>query len=461
MSQSSGNEGQVKACVSSHATLAAVGIKATQIGLFDPITERVKIAQKVITHRPTEKLQDAYVNILAGGHGVVEINKRLRADGGLQKAFGRSVCAEQSVVQDTLDACTAENVQQMHEAMDLIYQRHSHGSRHDYQRKWLLLDVDLTGRPCGKKAASASKGYFAGQRGRYGRQVGHVLATDYQELVVSRLYDGKQQLSLVLPGLLEAAERTLELTEDKRQRTLVRFDAGGGSVDDINWLLSRGYHIIGKDYAAARVRQVVEDVQEWIADPTEPGRQVGWAPSPADLYCRPVQRIAVRCRKKNGQYGLGVIVSELSFEEVLLWTGQDPALASDRQVVMLAYVYLYDQRGGGVETQIKGGKQGLGTTKRNKKRFEAQQMLLQLETLAHNTLIWARDWLAPQCPRIAAYGIKRLVRDVFTVNGQIILDPADHVVHIHLNSLDALARALCTGLAALLEGHVVVSLGET
>ncbi len=461
MGKSTENEVQVKDSVSSHVTLAAIGIKATQIGLFEPIAQRVRIAQKVVKHTPIEKLQDAYLNMLAGGQGLVEINKRIRADRGLQRAFGRAACAEQSVVQDTLDACTAENVQQMHEALDVIYREHGHGYHHDYRRRWLLLDVDLTGRPCGKKAALATKGYFSGKRSCYGRQVGHVLATEYQEVVVSRLYDGKKQLSLVLPDLMKAAECTLDLTKAKRRRTIVRVDAGGGSVDNVNWLLGRGYRIIGKDYSAMRIRKLVQDIHEWVADPAEQGREVGWVPCSIDLYSQPVQRIAVRCPKKNGQYGIGIILSNLTPEEVLSLTGQDPALASDLKAVMLAYVYLYDQRGGGAETQIKGGKQGLGTSKRNKKRFEAQQMLVALEALAHNTLIWARGWLAPECPRIANYGIKRLVRDVFTANGHIILDQADHVVHVILNALDPLARALCASLAALLKGHVVVSLGET
>ena len=53
----------------------------------------------------------------------------------------------------------------------------------------------------------------------------------------------------------------------------------------------------------------------------------------------------------------------------------------------------------GVETEIKEDKQGLGTSKRNKKRFEAQYMLTLLEALAHNILIWTRQWLADHCPR--------------------------------------------------------------
>jgi hypothetical protein len=63
--------------------------------------------------------------------------------------------------------------------------------------------------------------------------------------------------------------------------------------------------------------------------------------------------------------------------------------------VLLAYVYLYDQRGGGVETSFKGDHQGLGNTKRSKKRFEAQQMVMLLGALAHNVVIWARRWLTP------------------------------------------------------------------
>jgi hypothetical protein len=43
-----------------------------------------------------------------------------------------------------------------------------------------LLDTDMTGQPCGRKAAFATKGYFAKQRNRRGRQLGRVLATRYR-----------------------------------------------------------------------------------------------------------------------------------------------------------------------------------------------------------------------------------------------------------------------------------------
>jgi hypothetical protein len=230
-----------------HASLAALGVKLRQLDLFGPIRERVQIPQKTVRYAPADKRYDAFIALLAGAHGLVEINRRLRADPALQAAFGRAACAEQSVVQDTLDAGTAENVGQLEQALDLIYQRHSQGYRHDYARDWQILDVDMSGRPCGKKAAFATTGYFAKQRNRRGRQLGRVIATRYHEVVADRLFSGTTQLNTALLPLVLAAERALALDEARRQRTLIRVDAGGGSVADINWLLARGYQVLAKD----------------------------------------------------------------------------------------------------------------------------------------------------------------------------------------------------------------------
>src|SRR5437588_6609555 len=232
------------------ASLAAIGVKLRQLDLFGPIRKTVRLAQKTVKHSPIDKLYDAFISMLAGAHGLVEINTRLRSDPGLQRAFGRSCCAEQSVVQQTLDQCTAENVQQMEQAIDMIYRQHSQGYRHTYTHDWQLLDVDMSGLPCGKQAAFATKGYFAKQRNRRGRQLGRVLASRYGEVVVDRLFDGTTQLTKALQPLMQGAEHTLELDESKRARTLVRLDAGGGSLDDVNWLLGRGYQVHCKDYSS-------------------------------------------------------------------------------------------------------------------------------------------------------------------------------------------------------------------
>jgi hypothetical protein len=397
----------------------------------------------------------------------VEINARLRADPALQAALGRTGCAEQSVVQDTLDACTEETVTQLEAACETIYRQHSQGYRHDYAHDWQILDVDMSGMPCGTKAVMATAGYFATQRNRRGRQLGRVLATRYHEIVVDRLFDGKTQLNVALLPLVVAAEQTLDLDAAKRERTLIRIDAGAGSVADINWLVFQGYHVLAKDYSAKRAARLATQVADWFTDPGDPQRQVGLVPVPADdyhvgQYRRTITRIAVRCQLANGQWGVGVLICTLPPAEALRLSGQDRSQATDPQACALAYVSLYDQRGGGVETTFKEDKQGLGITKRSKKRFAAQQVVVALGALAHNVLTWAKRWLHDQLPSIAHYGITRLVRDVFGIAGRVELDADGNVTRIVLNQANRLSRWLLAALQTLVSSAgVAVTLGET
>jgi hypothetical protein len=425
------------------ASLAAIGVKLRQLDLFGPIRTTVQIRQKTVKHTPADKLYDAWISLLAGAHGLVEINTRLRTDPGLQRAFGRSACAEQSVVQETLDACTAANVTQLQHALDEIYRQHSQSVHHDYQASFQLLDVDMSGLPCGPKAAFATKGYFAGQYHRRGRQLGRVLATQDEEVVVDRLFAGNVQLIKALQPLVEAAETTLQLDEAKRARTIIRVDAGSGTLDDLNWLLARGYKIMAKEYSGQRVLRLAKTVTAWIQDPDWSERSFGWVSDPPTGYVRPVQRIAV-----------------LSAEQVLAVLRRPSSQAADPVAVLAAYVTFYDQRGGGIETSFKGDKQGLGLTKRNKKRFEAQHMLVLLGSLAHNVVVWARRWLT--CPQIQRYGILRMVRDVFHISGLLRFDALTQVVEIVLNQDARFTRSLIRPLRELLTPfYIVVSSGET
>jgi hypothetical protein len=186
---------------------------------------------------------------------------------------------------------------------------------------------------------------------------------------------------------------------------------------------------------------------------------VGYSPYRRDI--RPSgARIAVRCRKKNGQWGVGVILSTLAPEEVLSLVGESPEKADDPQAVLWAYVRFYDQRGGGVEIEIKEDKHGLGSLRRNKKRFEAQQMIVLLEALAHNLLVWVRGWLADACPRLARWGLLRWIRDAIHISGVVVFH-SSKIVQIVLNRGDPVAGELGPGLAALLAPEeTAIILGE-
>jgi hypothetical protein len=423
---------------SARASLVAVGLRFQQLQLWAVVAERVKIKQKVLKHKPLEKLLDCLINILAGGTGLVETNTRVRPDRAVQRAFGRASCAEQSTISDTLNVCTSQNVQELRQALTLIMRQHSQSYRHNYQSQWQLLDVDITGMPAGRQGEGVTKGYFAKQKNRRGRQLGRVLATWYDEIIVDQLYNGKRQLNRSLQELMLVAETVLELDLTKRQRTLVRVDGGGGEDEEINWLLEHDYQLLVKVKNWRRAHRLAASVKQWYPDPKVPDREVGWVTQPHP-YAKPTRQLALRKCKANGSWSYHVLVFTLT-NEMLFHLCQQPLPPTVQTTeILLAALHAYDRRGGGVETQNRGDKQGLGLSRRNKHRFVAQEMLVLLAQLAHNLVIWTRNELAQAEPRLHKYGIQRTVRDAFQIAGTIRVNAQGQIQLITLNERHPLA----------------------
>lgn len=445
---------------SKRASLAAVGIQMRRWRIWETVGTHVRIKQKVIRHTPLDKLLDAFINILAGGEGLVETNKNVRADPGLQRAFGRERCAEQSTISDTINASTEENVEQMRQAVTEVYHTYGQGYRHPYQTCLQLLDVDMTGMPAGRTGEGVEKGFFSGKKNRRGRQLGRVVATQYNEVVVDRLYRGKRQMERSLQELVTVAEEVLELDESRRKRTIIRVDGGGGRDADVNWLLDRGYHVVLKNKNWKRANKLAASVREWYVDPKTGDREVGWVEE-SHLYVRPTRQIAIRTPKKDGSWLYWVLVSSLSDEELLLLARQPFREEPTLMQVMFAMLYAYDLRSGGVETSIKGSKQGLGLTKRNKKRFAAQEMLVLLAQLAYNLTIWMRNLLANQSPKLRGYGLLRMVRDIFQIDGCVHWDAQGRILAIMLNKHDPFTEHFVAGMASIwVQDEMYPNLGQ-
>jgi hypothetical protein len=198
-------------------------------------------------------------------------------------------------------------------------------------------------------AAFATKGYEASQYHRRGRQLGRVLATSYEEVVVDRLFAGNVQLIKALQPLVEAAETTLELDAAKRARTMIRVDTGARTLDDLNWLLAQGYEVLAKEYSGQRVLRLAKTVTAWVQDPEWSERSFGWVIDPLPAMFARGSRIAVRCRRQDGPFAYGVLICSLSAEQVLAVLGRPSAQAADPLAVLAASVTFYDQRGGGEE----------------------------------------------------------------------------------------------------------------
>ena len=451
---------------SPHASLAALVASMQRRGIFDLLRVGVQIGQKTVKDSPQDKLLDILLTLLCGAHSLVQLNTLLRADPALQRAAGRQRSAEQSVAQQTLDAVTAENVAEMQQVLTTLLRRSSQVARHSYRAQWLLLDVDLTGRPAGPQAEKSVKGYFSQARHRRGRQQGRVLASQYGEIVSDALYAGNTLLVQVLPDLITQAEQVLGSTPFQRSRTIVRLDGGGGSIGSLNFLLERGYAVVSKDYSVRRTHLLVKRVAQWIPDSAQPDRrQIGWIPQQSSEYVRPVRRLAVRSKSRTGRWQYAVLLfAGLSDQDLLTLMGE-PRQA-DTTTVMRAYLHCYDQRGGGIESSFGQDKSGLGLTTRTKKRFEAQRMLMLLGTLAHNLLIWARRWLAQGSPEHAShlqqYGIKRMVRDLSCISGSLSFDRHGRLDVIALSAASSLTKLMLLPLRHLLAPYsIAVILDKT
>jgi hypothetical protein len=434
---------------SARASLAAVGVHMRRLKIWESVSTHLQIKQKKVKHAPLDKLLDEFINILAGGQGNVEVNTRVRSDPALQRAFGRTACADQSTVSETLNACDEETVEQMRQALQEIYRCHGLGYRHDYDLRFQVLDVDLTGLTAGRQAEQATKGFFSGKKNKRGRQLGRVLATLYDEILFEELYPGKVQLEQSLQELLLGAEEVLELDQKRRRRTIVRIDGGGGRDADVNWLLSCDYSMLVKVKNWKRAQKLARSVTHWYPDPKVPDRQIGWVETP-HAYVRPTRQLGMRWLTSDGQWHYRVLVFNLTDEMFfeLIRRPMPNQLTSEK--LLAAIVDAYDLRGGGVETTIKGSKSGLGIHKRNKRRFAAQEMLVLLAQLAYNLITWVRNLLMDKVPFFQRFGKLRMVRDVFHITGKVQMTQQDQLVTIILNRDHILASPFYEALQSIL-----------
>ena len=423
----------------SRAGLAAYGQWLLKEGVWEQVKHEVTIKQKVVQHTPHEKLLDAFINIVAGGRGVVEVNTRVRPEEALSLAFGREKCAEQSTVSRTLSSCDEASVEGMRKVIQNIMKRKGQACKHDYRRQWQLLDVDMTGMPAGKQGEQVTKGYFGAHRSRRGRQLGRVLATNYDEILVDRLYPGTKQLDQSMPELVEEAFRVLELTAEQKRKTIVRVDGGGGKDADINWLLDQGVGVLAKVHNWRRAKKLSGFVETWVQDPKVSHRQLGWCTQPHP-YVKETKQIVLRHQDKKGKWRYRVLVTNLPDEVLFLMARKPLRKHYAQQELIFAIAHAYDLRGGAVETSVRNSKQALSISRRNKRKFHAQEMLILLAQLAYNTLTWFRSHLAQVFPSWLSYGFFRLIRDVFHISGTLDVDHNNRILCITFNQSHYLAR---------------------
>ena len=151
-----------------YAPLCVLGSLVGQTDLFAPILNRMKFPEKMHVREPWLAILDLWISILAGCRSISQVNTRIRPDRLLAKARGRERFFEQSTLARVLDACTSEQVSQLRDGVEAMSRWIGQTPHHPWKEKTLMIDIDLTGLPAGRKAEGSTKGYFSGKRGPVG-----------------------------------------------------------------------------------------------------------------------------------------------------------------------------------------------------------------------------------------------------------------------------------------------------
>ena len=146
----------------SYAPLAALFAHYQHKNLLEP-RRQVQIPMQTRDFEPYNKLKQVLLSILAGCETLSEVNPHLRQEQVLAQTLEVSRLADQSSLSRTLDALTLKNIDELRTSMGKIWHPLSQVIARDW-RSYLWLDYDLSGLPCGPKAESSQKGYFAGKK---------------------------------------------------------------------------------------------------------------------------------------------------------------------------------------------------------------------------------------------------------------------------------------------------------
>ncbi len=234
------------------------------IPILSPPTGQVLIPQKTIDYRPTDKLVLIILSMLGGCETISSVNWTLRVDNPLLLAFGYSCCPDQSTLQDTLNAATAENVEQLSGVAASLFARHNLFAKQfasPSESKWLTIDLDLSAQPSSQSAQKAAKGYFAKRKNSYGRQLARICVAETAEVVADRLYAGNMLSCTAFKEMVYQMEHSLALSEKPTRSCIrLRLDGGFGTDENINFALSRGYHLLVKMSSGNRARKLAQRV---------------------------------------------------------------------------------------------------------------------------------------------------------------------------------------------------------
>src|ERR1044072_4248896 len=219
------------------ASLCALGEYLRRHCFFAPVREQVQIRQKMVRYRPIDKLLDALSGILCGAKTIAQNNVTIRTDRAVQRAFGRSGCAEQDTLARTLRACTTENVVQFQKVSWYYLKRYGMTPHHRFHDAQLSVDIDLTPMPIGAKAEGSQRTWMGRNRSKTGRKTLRITPSPYRERLHETLLRGQETAVPALKAALLEVETHLGWRRARRAQIILRPGGGLGSSESLHWIL--------------------------------------------------------------------------------------------------------------------------------------------------------------------------------------------------------------------------------
>lgn len=417
------------------ASLCALGEYLRRRCFFAPLREPVTIAQKTVRYRPIDKILDALVGILCGAKTMAQSNVTIRTDPAVQRAFGRTGCAEQSTIARTLRACTPDTVAQLERVSWYYLKRYGATPQHRFDERLLWVDVDVTPMPIGAKAEGSERTWMGRNRSKTGRKTRRITASTSREILHETLLRGKATAVPALTAALQEVETHRGGTRERRVQMVLRLDGGFGTTEVLNWVLSRGYQVVANISHSGRVRTLRQHLGPW--EPTSsPGRELATVLRP-HRFCRATRQWVIRTPQAHGGYHSAVLLTTVPALE--------PTAVADA----------YDGRAM-IEATFCQDKHALGRVNRRQHTWEAQHMVLLLARLAHHILLWSKRWLS-QVPatrwRLEGDGLVRLLQEVYPVPG-VTRWRRGWLVSVRFDPVHPLGKLLQQGFAALFGDRV-------
>jgi hypothetical protein len=136
------------------ASLCALGEYLRRRCCFAPLREQVRVPQKTVWYRPA-----------------------------VQRAFGRTGCADQATIARTLRVCTPDNVAQLERVSWYYLKRSGATPRHRFAARRLWVAVDITPMPIGAQAEGRERTWMGRNRSKTGRKTWRISASEYREIL--------------------------------------------------------------------------------------------------------------------------------------------------------------------------------------------------------------------------------------------------------------------------------------